>query len=204
MCKLWLCNVIPAILALASVGNCQAPSGTPKGDSTATYLQSLSDEERKDYEALKAEWDKMRGSDATQLAKWQDKMVLMAQVTLGRFGYGTKFTAVLDQATQEALRTYQAYKGIPVSGQLDSLTFFALTDDDKIADQHFVDFGDYQFLWRDGYFSGTGAWDRLNDSEYSVRSTQLECEKDTCVETDAVETTVLQPRQLLRFGRSSR
>lgn len=143
---------VPGFLALAALGICQAQSNPPKaGRSAATYLQSLSDDQRKDYEALRADWDKMRSDQ-----KWQDRIVLMAQTILGRFGYGTKFTAVLDPQTQEALQTYQANRGIPVSGRVDPLTFFALTNDDKIADRRFLHFGPYSFFWGDIFLRSWG------------------------------------------------
>jgi hypothetical protein len=120
-------------------------------------------------------------------------MIVMAQMILGRFGYGTRFTGVLDVQTQTALRSYQANRGISISGSLDALTVYALTNDDKVADKHFIDFGNYWFGWDDHYFLSTGAWDRMNSSEKSIRSSKLQCfrDKGLCIETYALEAEIL-------------
>lgn len=181
-------------LTLSPTGVANAQANRPQDPhSPVEYLRSLSEQERKEYDDLKADWDKRRQSDPNGFAKLQAKMVVQAQMILGRFGYGTKFTGALDSQTQEALRSYQANKGMSISGGIDAPTYYSLTNDDEVADKHLVDFGSYGFGWYDDYFFGSGAWDRMNSSEGSVRSSRLECFKDRsiCIETDALEARIL-------------
>lgn len=181
------------LLVLAVLGFGQVNQPQPS-DSRVSYLRSLTDEARKEYEDLRADWDKQRQEDGKAFASLQAKLVVQAQMILGRFGYGTRFTGTLDQQTQVALRNFQAAKGIPVSGGIDALTYYALTNDDELADEHFVDFGSYSFYWHDTYASLGGAWDRLNTSETYVVSSEIECDKPrkACSETQAVMARVLR------------
>jgi hypothetical protein len=191
------------LAAVVMIGMAQAPPDRSveanelkqpqESPSPVEYLRTLSDEKRKEYDDLKADLDKRRRTDPNGFAKWQAKMVVQAQMILGRFGYGTKFTGVLDSQTQDALRSYQANKGIPTSGGVDALTYYSLTEDDAVADTQLVDFGNYEFDWYDDYFSASGAWDHMNSSETSVQSLQLECFKDRgiCFDFDALEAKVL-------------
>lgn len=194
MSKFTISLAVAASMLLSPVmmGNAQAKR-SEEPLSAVEYLRSLSGDERKEYEDLKADWDKKRQTDPNSFAKLQAKMLVQVQTVLGRFGYGTKFTGALDSQTQDALRSYQAGKGIPSSGSLDALTYYALTADDEVADKQFVDFGNYEFGWYDGYFSASGAWDRMNSSESSVRSSHLECFKDRgiCIETAALQAKIL-------------
>jgi hypothetical protein len=124
-------------LTLSPTGVANAQANRPQDPhSPVECLRSLSEQERKEYDDLKADWDKRRQSDPNGFAKLQAKMVVQAQMILGRFGYGTKFTGALDSQTQEALRSYQANKGISISGGIDALTYYSLTNDDEVADKH--------------------------------------------------------------------
>lgn len=175
------CLVVFAALGVSQVNQPQ------RSDSRVSYLRSLTNEERKDYEELKADLDKKRQAGGKAFASIQAKLVLQAQMILGRFGYGTKFTGTLDPQTQEALRSFQANNGIPVSGRIDPLTYYALTHDDELADKHFVYFGVYSFDWHDTFGFFSGAWDRMNTSDSWVVSSTIECDKPrkTCTETRA-------------------
>jgi hypothetical protein len=77
-------------------------------------------------------------SDPRKFAALESKIVIQTQIILGRFGYRTKFTGELDSQTREALRQYQANKGIRSSGEVDILTYFGLTEDDRMADEQLV------------------------------------------------------------------
>jgi hypothetical protein len=183
------------VVALLLVPGAAAAQGNSAQDlgSASGYLSSLSADERKEYGELKADWDKRLRSNPATFTKFREKLLVQAQMILGRFGYGTKFTGIRDAETVEALRNYQAHKGIPVSGELDALTYYSVTSDDEVAEKQLVDFGSYHFGWYDDYFSGGGAWDRMNTSEGSVQSSELECFRDrnVCVETDATALKVL-------------
>jgi hypothetical protein len=63
-------------------------------------------------------------------------LVLGVQIFLGRFGYGVgPYNGTLNQQTQAALRAYQEYVGLPITGDIDFLTLKHLTDDNKKLDQ---------------------------------------------------------------------
>lgn len=63
-------------------------------------------------------------------------LVLGVQIFLGRFGYGTgPFNGELDDTTREALKAYQQYVGLPVTGEIDYYTLEKLTNDNKALDQ---------------------------------------------------------------------
>lgn len=55
--------------------------------------------------------------------------VLEAQEDLAGFGYGTIFTAKLDDRTKEALRAYQAHNSLPINGDLDYATWTQVQHD---------------------------------------------------------------------------
>lgn len=55
--------------------------------------------------------------------------ILDAQEALASFGYGTIFTATLDEKTTEALRNYQTRSSLPVTGDVDTATLRHLTED---------------------------------------------------------------------------
>jgi hypothetical protein len=151
---------IVGFLFLANIAICSAQvKQVQEMHSAADYLASLSQEERKDYAELKADWDKRRRTDPNGFAKLVAKMTVQAQMILGRLGYGTKFAGILDAQTQDALRSYQENKKIPVGESMDALTYYCLTSDDEVADKQLIDFGNYRFGWYDDYFSGSGAWD---------------------------------------------
>ena len=65
-----------------------------------------------------AEWNKLHAQD-----------ILDAQETLASFGYGTTFTATLDEKTTEALRVFQKRSGLPVTGDVDTATVQRLIQD---------------------------------------------------------------------------
>lgn len=192
MCRLIVWAVSAGLLLVTPIKICSAQS--QKAQSTSEeFLSKLSEAERKDYDDVRADWDKRRKADPIAFARLQAKLIVQAQMTLGRFGYGTKFTGALDTQTRDALRSYQMDKGIPGTGDLDAITYYSLSGDDEVADKRLVDFGSYRFAWYEDYFTASGAWDKMNSSDLSVRSSELECFKDRalCNELDAIETTIL-------------
>jgi hypothetical protein len=105
-------------------------------------------------------------------------------------GYGTLFTGVVDQRTQNALSLYQKNKGIFQSGNVDVMTSFALNQDEMLLNKRIVRTGLFTFfaqLWN-RYFSADGAWDYQNKNDYSVQASHIDCDPTSrvCKESDAI------------------
>jgi Putative peptidoglycan binding domain len=113
-------------------------------------------------------------------------------MVLGQFGYGTLFTATLDDRTREALRAYQQKKGLPISGDVDPITYYWVTRDSDAADRRVTFLPAFALFFHDDYASADGAWDRFNESDAHVESTHVECYKDRglCLAVDAVQMNV--------------
>ena len=108
--------------------------------------------------------------------------ILDAQETLARLGYGTIFTAALDEKTREALKLYQERSGLPTTGELDARTSLRLFKD-EVALKPPSDipprysFGDSN--WND-FFWATGVWTsdaKRPNKESSGVSSRVECVK---------------------------
>ncbi|HZT35918.1 MAG TPA: peptidoglycan-binding domain-containing protein [Nitrososphaera sp.] len=157
-----------------------------------SYLRTLSQSERKNYEDLKADWEEKK-ADPTAFKKMRARITLQCQMILGRFGYGTMFTSVMDSRTQGALRAYQSKNGIPMSGDVDPLTYYYLTRDDDAADKQATVLPAFYFTYSEVYASAIGAWDRMNTSDESITITTLECFKETgtCIAADAMQLQIL-------------
>jgi hypothetical protein len=140
-----------------------------------------------------------RKKDPTSFKKLKAETVLQSQMILGRFGYGTLFTGTLDTRTQDALRAYQQKKGIPASGNVDDLTYFALTKDGDAADaQPPSGLPSFKLFYHDDFVWGEGAWDRLNSSEGYLEAAHFECykERSLCLEANAVELEIFGFRSI--------
>jgi hypothetical protein len=161
---------------------------------SATFLKTLSAEDRKSYDDLKADWLKQGNSDLSAMTKLYSQAVLQSQTILGEMGYGTLFTGTLDGRTREALLRYQGKNGIFQSGNVDPLTYFKLTEEEKVLDDRLVTPTSYSFnahRWND-FFSADGAWDYRNDGKALVVSSTIDCFKSErdCTEADATEATL--------------
>lgn len=63
-------------------------------------------------------------------------LVTGVQIFLGRFGYGVgPFTGQLDEATKQALTTYQKKTSLPVTGDINIETLQRLTEDDQVLNR---------------------------------------------------------------------
>src|SRR2546430_7224911 len=78
---------------------------------------------------LEKQWTELRSTDPAGWDKFKASTVLGAQEALAKFGYGTVFTAVLDEKTKVALRSYQARNGLPATGDVDVRTWIRLQED---------------------------------------------------------------------------
>jgi hypothetical protein len=165
----------------------------PRASTEPGYLQALTPAERKDYEELKADWEKHQKTGLKEFNKLRLQVTIHSQVILGRFGYGTLFTGALDDRTRDALRGYQAKKGLPISGDIDPITYYWLTRDDDAADKRVTFLPAFSLFVRDDYASADGAWDRFNESDVYVRSSHLECykERSLCLEADGIQMEIM-------------
>jgi hypothetical protein len=182
------------IFLLVSInGQAQQAQQAPGTSTEPTYVQALTPAERKEYEELKADWEKHQKSDPKAFKKLRAQATLHSQMILGRFGYGVLFTGILDDRTRDALRSYQEKKRLPVSGDVDPITYYWLTRDADASDKRVTFLPAFSLFFRDDYVSADGAWDRFNESDTYVRSSHLECYKDRglCVEADALQMEIM-------------
>ena len=174
-------------LLLRAVALLQAQPQQVATVSESSYFRALSETERKDYEKLKADWDKQTKGGSQSVKTFRATMTLEAQVILGRFGYGTLFTGTLDDKTREALRTYQLKNGLSVTLEVDAITYYALTKDDAAADKMVTVLPAFALNFYDSYVSADGVWDRMNETESSIQTLHLDCNRESrkCFEADA-------------------
>ena len=130
---------------------------TPQGFGQSP-LHLTADEERRANE-LEHNWKELRVKDPAAWDQFKASIVLQTQEDLAEFGYGTVFTAALDDKTKGALRKYQDRSGLPVTGDLDERTWVRIQDD-KSALHPDITFGMYSFLDSDWNSSVRvrGAW----------------------------------------------
>jgi Putative peptidoglycan binding domain len=181
------------LMLASNASHAQQAQQVPKTTTEPGYLQALNPAERKDYEALKADWEKHQKTDPKGFKKLRSQVTLHSQMVLGRFGYGTLFTGGMDDRTQDALRAYQTKKGLPISGDVDPITYYWLTRDDDAAEKRVTFLPAFSLYFHDDYVSADGAWDHFNESDGYVRSSHLECykERGLCLEADATQMDIL-------------
>jgi peptidoglycan hydrolase-like protein with peptidoglycan-binding domain len=153
---------------------------------TDKFAATLTSDERKDLKALQDDWTKHeKMSDFSGI---QAKSLVMSQMILGRLGYGATFTGLADERTKEAIKAYQANKGLTFTGVLDAETFWSLTRDGDLADKNVVTLAPFDLNWYSDFVSTSGAWDRINDREGYLQSSTIECDRgnNKCSEVDAM------------------
>ena len=126
-------------------------------------------------------------------------LVLGVQIFLGRFGYGTgPYTGKLDAQTRSALRAYQQYVKIPVTGDIDYPTLEHLTNDNKALDQilpFLPKLAFYDKEWND-MVRVEGTWALTGESQPSVpQTTTISCQRawNHCVESTAAISATHTP-----------
>jgi len=147
----------------------------------------------KEDPAFKAEWDKLRTSDPKAFEKRKAQFTVIAQMDLAEFGYGTMFTGDLDDRTKEGLKAYQAYRGLPVTGDIDPLTVDQLQADDEFFHQQELFLSPFQFFdaaWDDGGLTTSGSWVEEGKSDPEIESSNIECYRDwgMCIDGQAQQT----------------
>ena len=150
------------------------------------FTARLNDDEKKDLKALQDDWNKH--TKMSDFSSYQAKSLVVSQMVLGRLGYGASFTGQSDEPTRQAIRRYQTERDIPQSGEIDAETFWSLSRDDGIADERVTSMAPFDLHWYSDYVMADGAWDRMNDKEGYLQSTDIECTKaqSRCTEADAM------------------
>jgi hypothetical protein len=126
----------------------------------AQYLKELKEKDP-------ATWNRLRAQD-----------ILDAQEALASFGYGTVFTATLDDKAVEALLLYQKRSGLPVTGDVDTATVQRLTEDKAELGRHIPLGPIYTFTDPD--------WDNL----VTIEGTRVEQGKELDARTTILPTRV--------------
>jgi hypothetical protein len=144
---------------------------------------SEADEERAVMEQL----DKLRANP-----KERRRLIMVAQMLLGRFGYGVgPFDGRFDDKTRRAIKYYQESNTLPGTGELDYRTLKKLTQDADWLEQLPVQLLSSVFAgdrW-DASVSASGTWTSVNDRQaMSLQTTQIECARKWkyCVESTAI------------------
>jgi Putative peptidoglycan binding domain len=160
------------------------------------FASGLTSDEQKDLKALKDDWAKHE--KIPDFNGFQAKCLVMSQMILGRLGYGTPFTGATDERTKEAIKSYQTDRGLTPSGLIDAETFWSLTRDSDFADKSIVSLAPFDLKWYSDYVEASGAWDRINDRESYLQSSNIQCDQahKKCTEADAmIVFNVLVPKK---------
>ena len=148
---------------------------------------SVSASEADDERGITEQLDKLRANP-----KERRRLIMVAQMLLGRFGYGVgPFDGRFDDKTRRAIKYYQESNQLPGTGELDYLTLRKLTQDADWLEQLpvylppsvFVDDG-----W-DASVSASGTWTNVHDRHaMSLHTTRIECTRKWkyCVESTAM------------------
>jgi hypothetical protein len=125
------------------------------------------------------------------------RSVLESQEKLTKFGYGTTFTAKLDDKTKEALRAYQRHSSLTITGDLDFATWTqmqhdnaALTPDIPLGPVYMFNDSDWE-----NAFTVEGVWleqGKDPDDRTPLRPARIECFKAnrTCITATRGETLI--------------
>lgn len=136
-------------------------------------------------------------SEIKQDPKSWAQSVLDAQEALGRFGYGTLFTAKLDERTQEALKSYQHHNGLPATGELDFATWLQVQHDENALTAD-IPLGPLYIFndsnW-DNALTTQGIWleqSKEPSAEMIVRPSRIECFKSSnlCIAATRGDTLI--------------
>ncbi len=151
----------------------EEPTGSP----------SEADEER----AVMAQLDKVRANP-----KERRRLIMVAQMLLGRFGYGVgPFDGRFDDKTRRAVQYYQESNKLSGSGELDYPTLKKLLQDADWLEQLPVQLPPAVFAG-DGWeasVSASGTWTTANGrEEMSLHTTHIECSRkwNFCLESTAM------------------
>jgi len=152
--------------------------------------------------AFVAEWEKLKKTNPQEFANQKARFLVMAQIDLARFGYGTRITGTLDQPTQEALKAYQLHKGIAATGDIEPVTIDNLSSDDDSISHPDLFLGPYVFIadgWDGGTFTATGSWVEEGGKEPDLENSQLDCYEDwhVCIDAQAREMKLFSATSII-------
>ncbi len=148
---------------------------------------AVSASEVEEERAVMEQLDKLRANP-----KDRRRLIMVAQMLLGRFGYGVgPFDGRFDDKTRRAIKYYQESNKLPGTGELDYPTLKKLTHDADWLDRITVQLPPSVFAvdrW-DASVSAGGTWTTVNDRQaMSLQTTHIECNRKWkyCVESAAV------------------
>jgi hypothetical protein len=157
----------------------------------AFWLCGLAVAQNKPEEKPRAQYNpfpelaQLKKSNPKQYDERFSRLVLETQMTLASFGYGTRFTGEVDALTQSALREYQAYTHLPITGELDEATWLAIYRDHlSVGPYGRESYSTLTFFDWGSAVNVTGAWfPSLESGEPSGNAT-IECSKanSSCIE----------------------
>ena len=123
--------------------------------------------------------------------------LLEAQESLAKFGYGTLFTAKLDDRTKEALRAYQEKNHLTATGDFDFATWMRILDDERSLTADVRIGPAYLFNDKDweNVVTVQGVWleqGKEPTSATPLRMTRIECFKSNrlCVTATSGDTLI--------------
>jgi len=142
---------------------------------------------------LEKMWNEAKQKDPQGWAR----SVLDAQENLAKFGYGTLFTAKLDEKTKEALRAYQRRNSLPATGDLDFATWSQIQHDSAALWLDIPLGPPYMFNdvdW-DSVFTVEGIWleqGKEPSESTPLRAARIECFKAnrTCIAATRGDTLI--------------
>jgi Putative peptidoglycan binding domain len=134
------------------------------------------------------------------------RSLLDSQQALARFGYGTLFTAKLDDRTKEALRSYQGRNHLTATGDLDFATWQRIQRDEASVEADIPIGPMYLFNdqdW-DNLLTAQGIWLEQGKEPTSgtpLKTTRIECFKPNKVCVAATHGATLITIQYLNVAR---
>lgn len=186
------------IIAFVLFGVLFISPGFAQGDATQTKAKQGAKVTPSDMQKAAEQYlNELKEKDPAEWNKLHAQDILDAQETLASFGYGTTFTATMDEKTTEALRAYQEKSGLSVTGDVDTATLRRLTSDKAELERHiplgpvymFNDSGWNEFVTIEGSRFEQG---KEPDAKTPVLPTRIECFKSASlciVATQASESS---------------
>jgi len=155
------------------------------------FAASLKPGEREYAKRIDADLAKQcRASDDLCLSA---NLILQAQMCLGAWGYGIKFTGEADPDTSAAIRLYQQRNGLVATGKLNGLTVLRMEADEKEIEEYAFNLPPFHFYEKyfTSYFKAMGVF-RDTSTGQTSGPIEVECDRDwqLCFE---VESTSLDP-----------
>jgi hypothetical protein len=161
----------------------------------ATVAQSQpTTDKRKERFEYESELQRLKRDKPTEYENSRKMANLLAQLLLGRLGYGIgPYSTVLDEKSEKALREYQKLRNLPITGDpLSFETFEQINNDTEFLDYQPVTLPSlHVFLdsWNQGYVSAKGTWVLTNEKMgLPEQATDIHCFRDrrTCTEATAI------------------